>query len=161
MKKYIGTKMVMAKPMSRKEYNDYRGWQLPANENGDDQGFLVEYLDSPNGNDSRHAGYISWSPADVFARAYKATDDIPARLTLSDITDKIKKADYYRLGNSTTTVCQLTLANGFTVQGYSACIDPSQFNQAIGESIAYENAVQEVWALEGYLLSERRHQAGI
>ncbi|MCE2661156.1 MAG: DUF2829 domain-containing protein [Rubrivivax sp.] len=73
MKTYIGTKLVSASPMTRAEYNAYRGWELPANENGADEGFLVEYHDGGKGNDSRHAGYISWSPADVFARAYRET----------------------------------------------------------------------------------------
>jgi hypothetical protein len=73
MKTYIGTKLINAKPMTRAEYNAYRGWTLPANENGADEGFLVEYLDGGKSNDMRHVGYISWSPADVFERAYRKT----------------------------------------------------------------------------------------
>lgn len=30
MKKYIGVKQVSAKPMTRGDYNDYRGWTVPA-----------------------------------------------------------------------------------------------------------------------------------
>lgn len=41
MKKYIRTNIVEAKPMTRGEYNDYRGWTLPADENGEDAGYLV------------------------------------------------------------------------------------------------------------------------
>ena len=73
-KTYIGTKIIRALPMARQEYNDYRGWELPANEDGADEGYLVEYLDGGRANDSRHAGYISWSPKDVFERAYRASD---------------------------------------------------------------------------------------
>lgn len=71
MKRYVGTKVIDAKPMTRAEYNEYRGWELPADENGADEGYLVEYLDGGKANDSRHAGYISWSPKDVFSRAYQ------------------------------------------------------------------------------------------
>lgn len=71
MKTYTGTKTVQARPMTRAEYNDYRGWPMPADENGADTGFLVEYLDGGKANDSRHAGYISWSPSDPFERAYR------------------------------------------------------------------------------------------
>jgi hypothetical protein len=71
MQKYIGTKIIMAKPMTRQAYNTYRGWQLPADEDGADEGFLVEYVDGGKANDARHEGHISWSPADVFARTYK------------------------------------------------------------------------------------------
>ena len=58
-KTYIGTKIIRALPMTRQEYNDYRGWQLPADENGDDEGYLVEYVDGGKANDPRHDGYIS------------------------------------------------------------------------------------------------------
>lgn len=71
MKRYIGTKVINARPMTRRGYNDFRGWNLPADENGDDQGFLVEYIDGGQANTSTYAGYVSWSPADVFERAYR------------------------------------------------------------------------------------------
>lgn len=71
MIKYQGTKTLGASPMSRGEYNTYRGWDVPTNENPDDAGYLVEYDDGGAGNDSRHVGYISWSPKDVFERTYK------------------------------------------------------------------------------------------
>lgn len=70
-KMYWGTKQILAWSMTRQEYNDYRGWELPANECGTDEGFLVEYIDGGQSNDSRHIGYISWSPKDVFERAYQ------------------------------------------------------------------------------------------
>ena len=54
----------------------------------------------------------------------------------------------------TTTICQLTLENGFTVTGESACVDPDNFDKTIGESIAYENARNKIWVLEGYLLKQ-------
>jgi hypothetical protein len=72
MQKYEGTKRLFAKPMTRGEYNAYRGWTIPEEENPSDAGYLVEYEDGGKSNDSRHAGYISWSPADVFERTYKA-----------------------------------------------------------------------------------------
>ena len=74
MNKYLGTKEVSAKPMTRGEYNEYRGWQIPENEDPNEQGYLIEYQDGGKSNDSRHAGYISWSPADVFNRAYAPID---------------------------------------------------------------------------------------
>lgn len=73
MNHFIGTKLITAIPMDRAEYNTYRGWELPSNENGDDEGFLVEYLDGDKANDPRHKGYISWSPSEVFNNAYRPT----------------------------------------------------------------------------------------
>lgn len=71
MNKYIGVKEIKATPMTRAEYNKYRGWALPADENGSDEGFLVEYIDGGQANHPDHDGYISWSPEDVFTRAYR------------------------------------------------------------------------------------------
>jgi hypothetical protein len=76
MKLHFGTKQIMAKPMSRQAYNDYRGWQLPDDEDGADDGYLVEYVDGGDSNHPDHKGYISWSPDAVFHRAYKASGDM-------------------------------------------------------------------------------------
>lgn len=73
MQTYIGTKVIKAKPMNRQQYNDLRGWTMPATENGGDEGYLVEYLDSPNANHADFENYISWSPKAVFEKAYKTT----------------------------------------------------------------------------------------
>ena len=70
-KRYIGTKTIKAVQMTRQAYNDLRGWTLPADEDGSDAGYLVEYEDGGKANMAGFAGYVSWSPADVFQRAYK------------------------------------------------------------------------------------------
>lgn len=72
-KQYIGVKRIHARPMSLGEYNDYRGWQLPADEDPDALGYLVEYEDPEHPNHPNHIGYISWSPAKVFNEAYRET----------------------------------------------------------------------------------------
>lgn len=82
MQQYIGVKLINAKPMTRQAYNDFRGWTLPADENGADNGYLVEYIDGGKGNTDLYAGYVSWSPADVFDRAYRATSGMTFGLAL-------------------------------------------------------------------------------
>ncbi len=87
--------------------------------------------------------------------------DLPISLTLGDILAKVKRADYLVMPDSTTTVCQLKLENGYTVIGQSACVDPRKFNKAMGEQYAYENALDKIWELEGYLLKQRRFEAAL
>jgi hypothetical protein len=87
--------------------------------------------------------------------------DIPNSLTLADILAKVKRADYIVMPDSTTTVCQLRLENGYTVIGQSACVDQRKFNKAMGEQYAYNDALDKVWELEGYLLKQRRFEAGL
>lgn len=76
MKSYIGTKLINAIPMTRLAYNEFRGWKLPENENGNDEGYLVEYLDGGTPNTPQYAGYVSWSPKEQFDKAYRATDGL-------------------------------------------------------------------------------------
>lgn len=57
------------------------------------------------------------------------------------------------------TFCVIVLKNGFTVTGESACASPENFNAEIGQKIAYENARNKIWELEGYLLKEKLYQA--
>ena len=71
--------MVKATAMTRKEYNDYRGWPMPANEEASDEGYLVEYMDGP-GNHPNHDGYISWSPKKQFDDAYTDLGYIEGRM---------------------------------------------------------------------------------
>ena len=55
----------------------------------------------------------------------------------------------------TLIFCILTLENGFTVTGESACASPENFDAEIGKKIAYQNAREKIWLLEGYLLKQR------
>ena len=57
------------------------------------------------------------------------------------------------------TFCVLTLANGFTVTGESACASPENFNAELGRQIARDNAIDKIWPLEGYLLKQSLHDA--
>ncbi len=74
------------------------------------------------------------------------------KLSIEDINSKV--GDQIFWNNGKTTICILTLQNGFEVVGTSGCVDPANFDQAIGEKIAYEKALDQVWLLEGYLLQD-------
>lgn len=79
-------------------------------------------------------------------------------VSLNDIRDKIRKTTYTILPDTTTTVCQLHMQNGYVILGTSACVDPAKFNLATGERFAYEDAINKAWPLEGYLLAEEIFQ---
>ncbi|MGN7869560.1 Gp49 family protein [Paracoccus sp. 22332] len=87
--------------------------------------------------------------------------DAPQTVTLEQIEGKIVREDYIQeLNGGTLTICVLTLANGFDVVGTSGCADPAKFNAELGRKYAREDAIKQVWPLEGYLLRERMWQAG-
>lgn len=68
-------KVVRAAPMNRTDYNKLRGWEVPADENPADAGYLVEYIDGGPANHPDYQGYISWSPAAVFESGYTRLPD--------------------------------------------------------------------------------------
>ena len=90
--------------------------------------------------------------ADIQAKGLTAP-----RLTPEKIDACISSTDYHVFEGSCLTVCCITLANGFTVTGESACASPENFNLEIGQAIAFENARAKIWAFEGYLLREKLH----
>lgn len=53
------------------------------------------------------------------------------------------------------TFCVLTLRNGFTVTGESACASPENFDAEIGRKIARQNAVAKIWPLLGFRLRDK------
>ena len=81
---YIGTKELRATPMTRGAYNKFRGWDIPADENPKDEGYLVIY---PEENQPGGKPYISWSPKAVFEAAYRQMNN----LTFGDAVFLMKK----------------------------------------------------------------------
>ena len=84
MKKYIGTKQVMAAPMTYGQA--YKEGLIRENayveEYAERPGYLVEYAD----------GYKSWSPADVFEAAYKVAETPLDRVNI-EIADVMSRAN--------------------------------------------------------------------
>ena len=81
------------------------------------------------------------------------------RLCPDDIDAAIVGDQYHVFDGSCLTVCCMTLRNGFTVTGESACASTENFNAEIGRKIARENARNKIWMLEGYLLKQMLHEA--
>lgn len=80
------------------------------------------------------------------------------KVTRQEVQAAIRKATYTILPDGLTTVCQLTLDNGFSVHGTSACVSKENFVRAEGERLAYERAFNKAWEFLGFRLAERLHQ---
>ena len=79
------------------------------------------------------------------------------RLTPDHIASMCQEDQYYRFPGTNTIVCCITLFNGFTVTGESSCVSDSNFDEEIGRDIAFNNAKEKIWLLEGYLLNYKLH----
>ena len=78
------------------------------------------------------------------------------RITLADIEAVIEDEQYLVSKNSTLTICVLTLRNGFTVTGESACVSPENYDAEVGRNIARDKAKDKVWPLLGFMLADVR-----
>jgi hypothetical protein len=125
MKRYIGTKSIAAQPMNRADYNTYRGWDLPSDENGKDEGYLVEYLDGGKPNDSRHTGYISWSPKEQFENSYRES----SCMTFGHAIEALKKG-------------HKVARTGWNGKGMWLVLVPGQSNVNLSEGTPYSNALR-------------------
>lgn len=76
-------------------------------------------------------------------------------VSINDILSKVKRTVYTVLSDDKTTVCQLFMENGYVIIGTSACVNKANYNQALGEKYAYEDAINKAWPLEGYLLAQQ------
>lgn len=80
---------------------------------------------------------------------------VAPRVTPEEVDAAIVKEEYITSSDNTLTVCVLTLKNGFTVTGESACASPANFDAALGRRIARDNAKLKIWPLLGYALREK------
>jgi hypothetical protein len=154
MKAYIGTKLIHAEPMTRGDYNEYRGWTIPENENPEDEGYFVLYSDD----------YVSWSPKDVFESAYFEVgeeDHGDSSQNVVSVTPEmveafISDAETYKIGDRTTIV-RCILRNGFEIIESSTCIDPDMYSEEVGRNICIDKITDKTYELLGFLLQTAIH----
>lgn len=93
--------------------------------------------------------------------ASAAVQKTPNRVSLESIRDKIAEIQYHHPDICPhMTVAYVKMDNGYIVIGESAPADPENFDSALGEKFAVENAIRKIWPLEGYALRERLAQEG-
>lgn len=84
--------------------------------------------------------------------ALEAKNKEGKRITPAMLDQEIVSEAYYVFPGTTLTVCLLTLQNGFSVTGESACAVPANFDEELGRKIARDNAKQKLWPLLGFRL---------
>ena len=70
-------------------------------------------------------------------------------LTEEQIKNQIDSVVFQKIWKK-TTLCLMTLKNGFEIVTSSSCIDPENYDQEIWEKISEEKAMDKLWELEWY-----------
>lgn len=124
---YVGTKIITAWPATNSEGQE---------------GYSVKYDN----------GYTSWSPKDVFEKAYLPMGESNNNtVTQAMVDDFIVATDTKKMGEKTTVV-QATLRNGFNLTETSSCVDPANYDEAMGHKLCMEAIAKKVWHLLGFLV---------
>jgi len=122
---YIGVKIVIA-------------W--PEDKNGK-QGYAVRYED----------GYESWSPADVFERAYFPMGNDRSRVTEQMVESFVTVPTIRKIDEKTALVSS-DLITGFVQHETSSCVDPANFDEQIGMEIGLKRIKDSVWKCLGFVV---------
>jgi hypothetical protein len=141
-KTYIGVKLIKAKPINRIDYNKFRGWKLPDDENGAYEGYMVTYPDSDN--------YISWSPKEIFEKAYFPLENA-TKIVEQDVDKMIDGVEIKKLDEKTTLVSSKGLT-GFVTHEVSSCVDPKNYDEELGKKYGYEKIKTKIWGHMGFVL---------
>ena len=148
MKQYIGTKLIEAEKAYRVD-----GKVVTLAENKVPCGYKVE-----RGYKVRYAdGYESFSPAEVFERAYLPLEvngmlKTAAPSISAEMVERfIDHHEAVTMGGKTTVV-RAVLKNGFEIVESSSCVSAENYDEKLGEEICMERIRNKVWELLGFLL---------
>lgn len=153
MKKYIGTKMIEAERAFR------IGDRIYSNENDEiNDVLLTEGQIAVMGYKVRYAdGYESFSPKDVFEKAYLPLEEnknlktdapsISAQM-VEDFIDEV----FVSTAGEKTTVVRAVLVNGFEIVESSGCVSKENYDRNLGFKICMRQIRKRVWYLLGFLL---------
>jgi hypothetical protein len=169
MKQYIGTKFIQAEPATRyscvdeffihKEVHAFSKKEVDFfNLHKDftaEPGYAVRYAD----------GYESWSPKDVFEKAYLEMPVNPnlrtekPSISQQMVDDFISSTEVTTMGDKCTVV-RATLRNGFEIVESSACVSAENYDEKLGADICMKHIRDKVWFLLGFLLQTAVHGIG-
>ena len=155
MQKYIGAKLIEAKPMTSTEASMYLDRHIPDSERGK-EGYLVVYED----------GYTSWSPKSTFEGAYRPTDGLTFGLAIEAVKKGYKIARKGWNGKGLFIVYQKGYPNGIPCNKQTAvawglnegdlfrCEPYLQIKMTNGSHSMWTPSINDVLAEDWYIVVE-------
>jgi len=110
-------------------------------------GYAVKYED----------GYISWSPKPIFERHYMPMGLDPSKVSEQMVDQMLYSAIHQTLPDRKTLLTTAELATGFNQYETSSCVDPSNYDATIGESLNLKKVRQTIWKCLGFAVQWARY----
>ena len=149
MKKYVRLNVVDAMPMTRGEYNRFRGWTIPADENPNDEGYIIYY------RKGKPDQYISWCPKQQYDEVSREVEGLSFGMAIEAMKQGCKVARKGWNGKG----MYIWLMPGSTIKDCKSITDPhlKEIDAAEGEirflcSLRMRTATGDV--LTGWLASQ-------
>lgn len=140
MDRFIGVKIIHAKPMTKYDYHKEQGHKVALDEL-DLHGYMVKY----------EGGYVSWSPKHVFERHYLHYPEVgDGKVSIDMVNEFMDEVIIKQLDNKTTLASAETLT-GFTQHETSACVSPEDYNHEVGGEIATQRIRRSLWMCLGFV----------
>jgi hypothetical protein len=158
MKQYIGTKLIEAEPAYRvrRDNGNFAITDDPAklfpSYPSVEEGYRVRYPD----------GYESWSPKEVFERAYLPMETNKELRTdkpsiSQEMVDNFIVETWTQTAGDKTTIVRALLRNGFELVEASSCVSQENYDEKMGRDICMRKIRDRVWYLLGFLLQTAVH----
>lgn len=140
MKSYIGVLQLQAEFMLLGDYNNYRGWEMPENEDPNTKGFLVKFSD----------GRRTWWPEYVLESFFMAMED-PNSVSPKMVEELVSSVTAETIDKK-TTFTKVQTKTGFIQYETSSCVDPVKYNETIGKEACLNKIKDRLWYALGFVL---------
>lgn len=150
MKTFVRLNVVDAMPMSRGEYNSYRGWTLPTGEIPDDDGYILFYRKGTANE------YISWCPKKGFDDVSREIGEMTFGMAIEAMKQGCKvarkgwngKSQYLTLGTEFTYVdCNGKHDAVHQTSGRAAIIFHGTFGEQVGWLASQADMLSDDWMI--------------
>lgn len=103
---------------------------------------------NPDCKEVQESFYKSIEEVNKFWKSYTKDKISMSKLTREELERLIVKTTYFV--DDVLTICVVTTETGFKVVGKSSPIDPKNFDLELGKQYSFDDAVRQLWELEGY-----------
>ena len=146
MTKYLRVTIVDAEEMNLGDYNTFKNWTIPEDEDPKKEGFKVTYEDQ----DPPH---ISFCPKEVFeSRSLPLQDPKGISIMPEDLNNMVKEVSALPIPDRMTVMAQMDLKSGFFHYDSETADDPEKYKLETLTHIATSKLYEKLFTMMRFVL---------